>query len=73
MLQSVAPKVLESLEKAAEAGRKAKAERDPEQQRFWAEMERRWLNLAHSHEQVAQTEAFLAGAVRPEPPNSRRA
>jgi hypothetical protein len=64
-------RVLECLEMAGAASRKAEAAGLPAEAQFWLRMEQRWLRLARTyHETDQMAAAWLAGAATSPPPPS---
>ena len=59
MLRTISPMIAVCLTRAQEARESAAAAADAEDRDFWREMERRWMQLAHTHEAAARTAAFL--------------
>ena len=66
MLQAVSPKVVIALTRAHEARERAAADPPGPTQRFWRELERRWLLLAQSYQVSERIDTFL-GARDPRP------
>ena len=60
MLQVFSPEVAALLDKATEARAHALQAPVLEDRQFWLEMERKWLELARSSEQVQRTDDLLA-------------
>ena len=60
MLQNLSKQVRECLQHAEDCAHRAKVEPDPNLQRDYIMMERRWLNLARSYQFAEQLETFSA-------------
>ncbi len=60
MLQNLSQQIRECLQHAEDCAHRAKVEPDPNLQRDYLMMERRWLGLARSYQFTEQLDAFTS-------------